>query len=88
MGRASLDHPYGSRFTQLASTEYSVPADGPVRLPLGDPIQRILVLVHIDYQTGLGKTNASSHYAGSNADRRSVYLYTLVNMKPWFDSLK
>lgn len=40
------------------------------------------------YQTSIGKTNATSHDAGNNADHRSVYVHSLVEIKPWFDSLK
>jgi hypothetical protein len=42
----------------------------------------------VDYQTSIGKTNATSHDAGPMADHRAVYLYTLIDVKPWFDSLK
>lgn len=44
--------------------------------------------IAFDYQTSIGKTNATSHDAGDMADHRSVYLRTLVDVKPWFDSLK
>ena len=47
-----------------------------------------LAKLAVDYQTALGKTNATSHDAGSNADHRSVYLYALTQAKQWFDSLK
>lgn len=40
------------------------------------------------YQTSIGKTNATSHNAGERADHRSVFVRTLVETKPWFDSLK
>lgn len=42
----------------------------------------------VTYQTSIGKTNATSHNAGDSADHRSVYVRTLVETKPWFDSLK
>jgi hypothetical protein len=42
----------------------------------------------VDYQTSIGKTNATSHDAGATADHRAVYVHTLVDVKPWFDSLK
>ncbi len=44
--------------------------------------------IAVDYQTSLGKPNATSHDAGKDADHRSVYLKTLVEVKPWFDSLR
>ena len=40
------------------------------------------------YQTSIGKTNATSHNAGDSADHRSVYVRTLVETKPWFDSMR
>jgi hypothetical protein len=42
----------------------------------------------VDYQAAIGKTNGTSHDAGANADHRCVYVHTLVDVKPWFDSLK
>jgi pimeloyl-ACP methyl ester carboxylesterase len=42
----------------------------------------------VDYQTSIGKTNATSHDAGPNADHRCVYVHTLIDAKAWFDSLK
>lgn len=42
----------------------------------------------VDYQAAIGKTNGTSHDAGPNADHRCVYVHTLVDVKPWFDSLK
>ena len=42
----------------------------------------------VTYQTSIGKTNATSHNAGDSADHRSVYVRTLVETKPWFDSMK
>lgn len=49
---------------------------------------RELATAAVVYQTTLGKTNATSHNAGVNADHRSVYVRALVETKPWFDSLK
>jgi pimeloyl-ACP methyl ester carboxylesterase len=42
----------------------------------------------VDYQTSIGKSNATSVDAGPNADHRSVYARALVEGKPWFDSMK
>lgn len=42
----------------------------------------------VTYQTSIGKTNATSVNAGDSADHRSVYVRTLVDTKPWFDSMK
>lgn len=42
----------------------------------------------VTYQTSLGKSNATSHNAGDSADHRSVYVRTLVETKPWFDSMR
>ena len=42
----------------------------------------------VTYQTSVGKTNATSHNAGDSADHRSVYIRSLVDTKPWFDSMK
>ena len=41
-----------------------------------------------DYQRTLGHPNAEAIDAGANADHRSVYLYSLVKVKRWFDSMK
>jgi dienelactone hydrolase len=42
----------------------------------------------VDYQTSIGKTNATSYDVGPNADHRCVYVHTLIDAKAWFDSLK
>lgn len=41
-----------------------------------------------DYQRTLGHPNAEAIDAGANADHRSVYLYSLVKVKKWFDAMK
>ena len=41
-----------------------------------------------DYQRTLGHPNAEAIDAGPNADHRSVYLYSLVEVKRWFDGMK
>ncbi|MBU3679437.1 MAG: hypothetical protein FGM32_07510 [Candidatus Kapabacteria bacterium] len=41
-----------------------------------------------DYQLSQGNTNVEIIDAGANADHRSVYLKSLINIKPWFDSLR
>jgi pimeloyl-ACP methyl ester carboxylesterase len=40
-----------------------------------------------DYQRALGHPNAEAIDAGANADHRSVYLYSLVYAKKWFDGM-
>ena len=42
----------------------------------------------VDYQRTLGHPNAEAIDAGPNADHRSVYLYSLVKVKRWFDGMK
>lgn len=42
----------------------------------------------VTYQTSVGKTNATAHNSGDSADHRSVYARALVEVKPWFDSMK
>jgi len=41
-----------------------------------------------DYQRTLGHPNAEAIDAGPNADHRSVYLYSLIKVKRWFDEMK
>ncbi len=41
-----------------------------------------------EYQRTVGNTRAESIDAGSNTDHRAVFIASLVNCKPWFDSLK
>ena len=41
-----------------------------------------------DYQRTVGNTQAEAIDAGVNADHRAVYIYSLINIKPWFDALK
>ena len=40
------------------------------------------------YQNMIGNREAQAFDAGPNADHRAVYLYSLVNLKPWFDGLR
>jgi len=40
------------------------------------------------YQNMIGNEEAQAFDAGPNADHRAVYLYSLVNLKPWFDGLR
>lgn len=51
-------------------------------------VPKELATAGVAYQTSIGKTNATSHDAGESADHRSVFIRTLVETKPWFDSLK
>lgn len=51
-------------------------------------VPKELATAGVTYQTSIGKTNATSHDAGESADHRSVFIRTLVDTKPWFDSLK
>lgn len=41
-----------------------------------------------DYQRTVGNTQAEAINAGKDADHRSVYIFSLINIKPWFDGLK
>jgi hypothetical protein len=41
-----------------------------------------------DYQKTLGHPSAEAIDAGKNTDHRAVYIYSLINIKPWFDSLR
>lgn len=40
------------------------------------------------YQNEIGNTNAQAIDAGPIADHRAVSMYALINIKPWFDSLR
>lgn len=51
-------------------------------------VPKELATAGVTYQTSIGKTNATSHNAGDSADHRSVYVRTLVETKPWFDSMR
>ncbi len=42
----------------------------------------------VDYQKNYAGSTAEAFDAGPNADHRAVYLISLINAKPWFDSLK
>ena len=42
----------------------------------------------VHFQTSIGKTNVTSHDAGSKAYHCSVYVHMLLEAKPWFDGLK
>lgn len=43
----------------------------------------------VDYQSNYGgSTTAQAIDAGPNADHRAVYLVSIIQCKPWFDSLK
>lgn len=44
--------------------------------------------VAADYQRTLGNTQTEAIDAGKDADHRAVYIYSLINIKPWFDGLK
>lgn len=44
--------------------------------------------VAADYQRTLGNTQTEAIDAGKEADHRAVYIYSLINIKPWFDSLR
>jgi hypothetical protein len=44
--------------------------------------------VAVVYQNMIGNQQAEAFDAGPNADHRAVYLYSLVNLKPWFDGLR
>lgn len=42
----------------------------------------------VDYQKSIGNTNIEGFDAGPRADHGSVYIESIINAKPWFDSLK
>lgn len=44
--------------------------------------------VAVVYQNMIGNQQAEAFDAGPNADHRAAYLYSLVNLKPWFDGLR
>ena len=85
----TTSHPFWVLLSQAES--YRWLSQAPLRQYYSDRDEIVpadLGKLGVDYQTALGKTNASSHDAGSNADHRSVYLYALIHAKPWFDSLR
>lgn len=44
--------------------------------------------VTVVYQNRIGNQQAEAFAAGRNADHQAVYLYSLVNLKPWFEALR
>ncbi len=42
----------------------------------------------VDYQKNFAGSTAEAIDAGTTADHRAVYLVSLINAKPWFDSMK
>lgn len=44
--------------------------------------------IMVDYQKSIGNKNIESFDAGPNADHGCVYLESIINAKPWFDSLR
>lgn len=44
--------------------------------------------IAVAYQNEIGNKDAVAFDAGANADHRAVYIYSLINIKPWFDSLR
>lgn len=85
----TASHPFWDYYSQAAS--YRWLSKAPLRQYYSNKDEVVTAEVGkiaVDYQTSIGKTNATSHDAGPNADHRSVYLYTLVDVKPWFDSMK
>jgi pimeloyl-ACP methyl ester carboxylesterase len=85
----TTSHPFWELFSQAAS--YRWLSQAPLRQYYSNRDEVVTADIGklaVDYQTSIGKTNATSHDAGPNADHRSVYLYSLVDVKPWFDSMK
>jgi hypothetical protein len=85
----TTSHPFWELFSQAAS--YRWLSQAPLRQYYSNRDEVVTADIGklaVDYQTSIGKTNATSHDAGPNADHRSVYLYSLVDAKPWFDSMK
>lgn len=39
----------------------------------------------VDYQALLGKKNGAAFSAGENADHRATFIYSIIDLKPWFD---
>lgn len=53
---------------------------------LDEAVPDYLAKFAAEYQTALGKKNASVISAGENADHRNTYIFGLIDVKPWFDS--
>ncbi|MFM8772165.1 MAG: hypothetical protein ACKOE4_09155, partial [Candidatus Kapaibacterium sp.] len=85
----SLSHPFWELLTNAAS--YRFLGQAPLRQYFSNRDEVVTAdgaTAAVDYQTSLGKSNATSHDAGKDADHRCVYLHTLIDVKPWFDSLR
>jgi hypothetical protein len=50
-----------------------------------EAVPAYLARLAVDYQTLLGKKNGEAISAGENADHRATYVYTLIDLKAWFD---
>lgn len=82
-------HPFWELLSQTES--YMWRSEAPLRQYYSDRdevMTKEIATAAVAYQTTLGKTNATSHNAGARADHRGVYVRTLVETKPWFDSLR
>lgn len=85
----TVSNPFWEQFSQSAS--YRWLSKAPLRQYYSNRDEVVTAdngKAAVDYQTSIGKGNATSYDAGANADHRSVYLHALVDVKPWFDSLK
>lgn len=85
----TVSSPFWEKFSEAAS--YRWLSKAPLRQYYSNRDEVVTAdvgKIAVDYQTSIGKTNATSHDAGDMADHRSVYLRALVDVKPWFDSLK
>lgn len=85
----TVSNPFWEKFSEAAS--YRWLSEAPLRQYYSNRDEVVTAdvgKIAVDYQTSIGKSNATSHDAGEMADHRSVYLRTLVDVKPWFDSLK
>ncbi len=85
----NTSHPFWVLFSQASAYQWLSKA--PLRQYYSNRDEAVsadVATMAARYQTSIGKTNATTHDAGPTADHRSIYLYTLVDVKPWFDSLK
>lgn len=85
----TLDHPFWELLANAAS--YRFLGQAPLRQYYSNRDEVVTAdvgKIAADYQTSLGKSDATSHDAGKDADHRCVYLHTLIEVKPWFDSLR
>jgi len=51
-----------------------------------EAVPEYLARLAVDYQALLGKKNGQAINAGEKADHRATYVYSVIDLKPWFDS--